>query len=438
MDSHIFIIREIKRNKQTIFGIECPEIFDILYTENRQKRLAQEIAIGKIVPEILKMLNVRPDIVWLNESHTSLAIPQIREDPYFEGTRNFFTIHTPEQAGMERFYDYRFDHNMVADPEKYRSIFVQNNTLDLTWAAMVLSDAVSAVSREHAETTKKMFSQFRSKIFGIRNGTDSHFWTYPLLKEELDKNPDLSERKLLEIHNGARLVALEFIAQKSGIRLDTLKPTVWFVRRFSGYKNLYPMLKDILPAVCAERGERIRTEIGEFEGLGMQIVSAGRAAETDNECLWWMSEFTRLTRENLKNRFVFIPEYTLDLLQMGAWGADVWLATPKLGREACGTGDQRAQINGIPVITSRTGGPMEYLEEYDEKNESGSGFFIEPYTPAGLYQKLKIFSKIWYEWQNKKSVSYPKIKHNSFLKGRELDIKFMLAEYKKIFERLMF
>ncbi|KKU15363.1 hypothetical protein A3A20_01760 [Candidatus Wolfebacteria bacterium RIFCSPLOWO2_01_FULL_45_19] len=416
---------------QDVFGLSHPEIFDVLYTDDRQKRLLQEVLLAIVVPRMLKAANFAPDVVWLNESHTALIIPHLKEDPFFARTKILFTTHTPVQAGMEKFYDYNFDKLELAH-QLYRDAFINNGVLDLTRGAMVLSDAVNAVSEEHREVTKRMFSGFADKITGIRNGSDARFWTHKSTSYLVNRKIIIELDDLMEIHAQARGEVLALANKLSGLALSEKKPTAWFVRRFAGYKNLYPMLEPILPAICAERGSYVNTNLGVLEGLGMQIVGAGVAPETDGYCLGWMSEFTRLARDVFQGRFAFIPQYTTELLQAGAWGSDVWLATPEPGLEACGTSDQRAILNGIPVITSRTGGPMEYLEEFNPESANGCGFFIDPYNSRTLYEKLRIFSSLWYAWKEQGDERYPTLKLNAFGKRHELDIVTCLEKYKQL------
>lgn len=430
-------IYHIKRGngKVEIFGLERNDIFDLIYTEDRRQRLRQEILMGKVPIQILKKMRVKPDIIWLNESHTALAIPEIREDPYFEGTKALFTIHTPEQAGMEKFWDFRFD-DLKIDASKYYDIFVKGGILDLTWASAVLSDRMNAVSREHAETTKKMFSQFKSKIIGIKNGTDRDFWLSERIKS-LGEN--FSATELERIHQIDKKESIEIIKKRSGIGLDASKPTIWWVRRIAEYKNQYPMLKDIISAICGQRGTFIETPLGRLECLGIQMICAGRAAETDNNCLYWIEEFNQWSRcRDLAGKFVFLPAYDLELLKIGALGCDMWLCTPKPFREACGTSDQRAIINGNPVLTAKTGGTGEYIKEFDALTGKGNGFFIDPYNPLTLYQKLKMVSDIYYSWREKDDSLWLKLKMNAFRTGKSLDVAFMVQNYKKrIFDTLI-
>lgn len=420
--SDTILVFPLRRDHRFLYGLFSPIFFDILYTEDRWQRLLGEIAFPAGVAETCRHLNFRPDILWWQESHTTLAATH----PYFEKTKKLFTIHTPEMAGMERFYGQRFE--TLGIPEHYRSIFAKNDMLDFTAAAMELADVVTAVSAEHAQTTKEMFPQHAKKIVGIRNGTDRRFWLDPYLPEK-----SVSKEKLLAAHKGARREALKVIERRSGIKLDTGKPTAWFVRRLAMYKNLHPMLTPILHAITAERG----TMVNGLDGLGMQIVGAGMTAETDNECLRWIADWIRIARDELAGRFVLLNAYDVELLKQGAWGSDVWLVTPEPKKEACSTSDQRATINGVPVATSKTGGMREYIEEFDSATGLGNGFFIEPYEPKALYEKLRIFSNLWYEWHEHRRGPYPDLKYNAFRSGSKLDIQTMLEKYSEIFEKML-
>ena len=125
-------------------------------------------------------------------------------------------------------------------------------------------------------------------------------------------------------------------------------------------------------------------------------------------------------------------------MRIGAWGSDVWLVTPEPKREACGTSDQRAVINGIPVITTKTGGMAEYIQEFNPENGEGNGFFIDPYNARTLYEKLKLFSTFWYKWHNDNGDNpYSRLKLNAFNSGRALDIRLTLKKYRRLFIKLI-
>jgi len=421
-------VREIQRGGCKVFGLES-NIFNILYVADRWQRFQQEVLLGHAVAAVLKRLNIKPDIVWLQEGHTVVTIPALKKDPYFAETKFLFTTHTPAPEGMEKFPgDNNWFNELKIDQKIYHSIFVRNGVIDMTRAAMILADAVNAVSLEHMEVVKKMFPEFASKIIGIRNGSDRDLWLSPHLKE---LNEEFSLSTFLNAQQSAKKDLLRFLVEKTGIRFDLQKPVLGWVRRIAWYKQQYPILAPIIKAICAERGERIDTPLGKLEGLGFQVFSAGRAHESDSTCLGWMAEFQNwMDNPLLSGKFIFLPEYSFKLLRLGAQGCDVWLSCPLPEWEACGTSDQRAAINGRVNLTTKAGGAKEYIVE------GNNGFFIEPYEPRTVYNKLKIISDLYYTWIEKNGKQWPNICRASFEAGKSLDILPMIEKYKKIFESL--
>lgn len=422
--------REINRGGSTVLGIWAPEIYNFLYTPDRWQRLQQEVILGHAVSAILEKLNIKPDIIWLNEGHTAIAIPAVKENPFFAGTKKFlFTTHTPVPEGMEKFYGDWFG-ELKINSEKYYSVFVKDGMVDMTRAAMILSDQVNAVSQEHAEITKQMFPEFARKIIGITNGSSRKLW----LSSHLKESGKIAKSQFLQAQQSAKKELIKFIEGKTGKKFDPEKPIFAWVRRIAWYKQQHPMLVQIIQAICAERGEIIETSLGKLEGLGMQVFSAGRAHESDSHCLGWMAEF-----ENWQHQiynFVFLSQYAFELLKIAADGCDVWFSCPLPAWEACGTSDRRATINGRVNLATRAGGAKEYIKEYNPVTGEGNGFFLEPYEPITVYRKLRIISDLYYSWKEKGDNRWPKLTQAAFEAGKSLDVTQMIEQYEKVFEKL--
>ncbi|MDP3963871.1 MAG: glycogen/starch synthase [bacterium] len=421
---------DLSQNSQKSFGIASPA-FEVLYVSDRKRRLIMELVYGQAVPKFLKEIGFRPDVFWPNESHTAFTLPYARQDPFFGDFATLFTIHTPEEAGLEKFYGERYE--SLDLPKGYLDTFVHNGVIDLARAAMIFSDTVNAVSREHGDVTRRMFPEYAEKITHVTNGTDIRFWRNPHLAHHAGYGSSVSDDALMHAHTLMREQSLRFVEDRTGAKLDPAKPVAWFVRRFAQYKNLHPFLSPILSAVCADRGTRIATEFGELAGLGMQVVGAGRAPETDRECMWWMQDFGRVASNGLRGSFAFMPDYRLDILLAGVQGADLWIVTPEPGREACGTSDRDAAHNGIPSVASCTGGMKEWMTEFNANSYEGNGFFINPYNPRTLYEKMRTFSDLWYAWREHGDQAYVRLKQNVLQASPALDIRPALAEYEKLF-----
>lgn len=473
------------------------KVFDELYTDNRLNRYAQEIVFGKAAYQLLKnKLKLAPDILHLNEAHTVVAAVQVRADVdgFFKKTAIAYTNHTLVPAGLERFSPDEILHQLLTDqglppdqiaqqvrersyqetilhrmiheigiPEdrrnQYETIFLRTldgrTIVDYCHAAFQLADVINAVSTEHASATERLFralypDDFNKKVVPILNGSGKTWINSELLAlQERNERPD--EDTLFGIHERGKKRALDYVRQKTSIQLDPKKPTAWAVRRITGYKSQYPLLRFIVYPMCASRDTEITKEglekwwddniveskyaeygIPEMKanilnmlfpdgkekthGLGMQLVLGGPGYEMS-----WVQNFIKWTYDikELSGNVVFVPGSTATLLEMQAIGADICINMPQPLKEACGTSDQRTGLNGGVNIAIEGAGPVEWMTEYDEDAETGSGFFIGPYTrqtaqglesdfdafykegPRDLYGKLAICSRLFYKEEQK-------------------------------------
>lgn len=413
------------------YGILQKEIFDELYTADRGNRLSQEVLLGHVSVAVIKQLKIKPDIIWIQEGHSSIIVPVAKEDAYFKNTKYLFTTHTPVPEGMEKFFGDRFHELKIH--EKYHYVFVKDGVIDMTRASMILADKVNAVSEEHFEQTKKMFPEFINKITWVTNGSSRDLWLSPCIK----KYKDINFVQLEKIHLKNKNELCEFLQKKSGILLDIQKPILSWVRRIAWYKQQNPMLAPIIDAICAERNEIVSTPLGRLNGLGFQVFGAGQAHESDSTCLGWMADFHNWMTDKQKGKSIFLPQYGMELLQRAAWGSDVWFSCPLPGMEACGTSEMRATENGVPVLTTYGGGAREYIEEYNMVTGEGNGFFIEPYQPISAYYKLKFISDLYYDYILNGNNRWLMLKHHTFKTGKKLDVLPMIEKYEKIFEELL-
>lgn len=430
-------VRPINRAGITIYGLEHRDIFRELYAADRGERLTQEVILGHAVPAVLKKLGIKPDIFWMQEGHTAIVMPIVLEEPFFDKKRFLFTTHTPVPEGMEKFFVNDFPFDKLKIHGKYYNTFVHNGFIDMTRASMILAHKVNAVSREHECVTKNMFPEFCGKITGITNGSDRDLWLSPRLKGFENTN-NITTTTMTWAHKHDKQDFIDFIARETGKKLDPQKPILGWVRRLAWYKQQCPMLAPIIDAICADKGTFIEVPcLGRLEGLGFQHFGAGRAHESDSDRMLWMGEFHNWMEQRFNGKFVFIPKYSLELLQRAAWGSDVWFSCPKPGMEACGTSEERAMINGVPDITTRSGGAAEYLREWSYINCTGNGFFIDPYQSIFLYFKLKQASDLYYDWVLNGNDRWLKLRMNAYETGKTLDIVPMIEKYETIFEKLL-
>ena len=426
-------VLDINEGSAKIHGLVSPSL-DFLYTLDRWQRLRQEVVFGKTIPVLLKSLGLKPDIILANESHTAVAISEIKEDPDFKGTKIVFAIHTKHGAGLEKFPEQWFDESGIR--QDHRSIFVRDGCIDFAAAAADLADGIITVSDEFCQIVKEeIFPKHCRKTVGVRNGSNRGTWLSARLKKAEESGENIDLLKLWTIHQADKKELLDFVKQKTGAVFCMTKPLVGWVRRITDFKNQLPMLSQIIKAVCAERGEMVQTSLGSLSGLGMQMFCAGTASADDYRS--WIETFHRWTKDPvLRGDFAFLEEYNFELLKMT--GYDLWLHCPWPGWEACGTSTPRHYMSGEPALTTRTGGDMEFVQEFDPKTGQGNGFYIDPYEPMTVYQKLKVYSDIYYDWQEYGIPTLLTLNKNAYETGKTLDITDMIKEYQeKVFAPLL-
>ncbi len=434
--SYSIKVYKIMRAEVPVYLLYNEEVFNVLYSSDRKQRLLQEVIVGKSILKLMDKIKLHIDFIHLNEAHTVTAACYIKEIEKYQNIPILFTTHTPVAAGMEKYPAEWFEYLDL--PEKYRELFTKNPgdpVIDFTLAALRISSITNGVSREHAEVTKNMFLDYRDKIVGITNGS-SLYWQ----AEELRNPEDITPEKLWEAHLKYKKKALKDASMRlkdslnMDIEFDLNKPIVGLFRRIVDYKQQYPILKDIIHAVCAERGDKVQTPLGELDGLGLQVFVAGFAHPTDNERKEWIHQFIEwTTSESLKGKFAFLSGYGEILLRHGARGYDIWVSCPVKDLEACGTSDQRAALNGNLNISTVTGGAREYLVELNPETETGSAMFIDPYSSGTLYRKLEIASHLIYDCITGENDTYKKVMLNSYKAGMTMTIENMAKKYAQDF-----
>src|SRR3989338_6213335 len=424
----------VNRGGTICYLLKSPTVFDVIYTDNRVHRYTQEIVFGKAAYQLLKTLRIIPDILHLNEAHTVVAAALVRADEEFRKTAIVYTNHTIVPAGLEIFREGEVQADVrrmyyqlglpAANHRDYQSAFLRpNGVVDFCHAASELADVINGVSREHANITEELFKtmygkNFPIEVLGVLNGSGKS-WKNPRLLEIEKGNRLAAEDELWEIHEQGKQDAFAEVKARTGITLDANKPTIWVIRRIVEYKSQYFMLRFIVRLLCAEPTERFSRERlkalwlkdtpdlkntyhkqlveqvldnlfagqEELHGSGMQMVVGGVEYEQ-----FWVEEFKRWAK--IIPGFVYVPDADIKLLRMQAIGADICVNMPRPLEEASGTSEKRNSHNGGVNIALRGAGFAEWITDYNEATQEGSGFLFGPYTilkPEGLVADLDVF-----------------------------------------------
>lgn len=399
-----------------------PHLRDItyeLYATDREKRIQQELVLGIGGVKALKLLGKSAKIYHFNDGHSAFAIigrlQDLTQDKNFSFSEakaiirasTVFTTHTPVIAGNENFstdlvkkylrpavtdMGLNFD-----DVAKLGYVDEKTNVFWLTAFAMRFSRYINGVSKQHAQTSKKIWSQIFPQtptveipIIAIKNGVHMSWISPPITDlfnrylgpdyiycEKKDgiwqKIYDIPDDELWEEHRRNKKDLINFVRRPTPERkiargyshakthpfaqsLNIEHLTIVFARRFAGYKRPLLILKD------KDRFKEILTN----SKKPVQMIFAGKAHPADQQCKNMIKEILDFAREyQVEEKVIFLENYDINIARHLCWGADLWLNNPAPYMEASGTSGVKAAMNGVLHLSTLEGW---WPEGYNHKN----------------------------------------------------------------------
>ena len=373
-----------------------------LYGGGSELRLKQELLLGGGGWMLLEALGIKPDVCHLNEGHAAFAVLE-RAHSYMKETGvsfphalavtrtgNVFTTHTAVDAGFDRFApELVYEHSTVlaerlgittnellalgrANPDD------DSEPFNMAYLAIRGSASVNAVSRLHAEVSRRLFQPLFPRfperevpVGHVTNGIHVPTWDSAgadtlwtemcgkgLWRSDLCDTAErfraVDDERLWSMRNSSRAVLVEYardrlVRQEAGhdaspLQLEearsVLDPdvlTLGFARRFATYKRPTLLLYD------RERFARILTN----PQRPVQLVLAGKAHPQDKPGQALVREWIEFARRpDIRPHVVFLADYDMLLAQHLLAGVDVWINTPKRPWEACGTSGMKVLVNG--------------------------------------------------------------------------------------------
>lgn len=328
-----------------------------LYENNEETRIAQEIVLGIGGFKILEALKRKVDIYHLNEGHAvTLAFSLYNKFGDVQKVREHmvFTTHTPEKAGNE-------EHNVQLlakmgffdglSVEKVQEITeIKDDHFSLTLAALRLSKIANSVSKIHQEVSNEMWSNYPNiaKIINITNAQNRRFWADKTLIRALDEHEDY---EIIARKKHLKRILFDMVADQTGKMFDPDILTLVWSRRFVEYKR---------PGLIKYDMERFKRLVGR-DDRPIQVIWAGKPYPMDSNAINIFNELIYHSK-SLK-RIAVLFRYELSLSQMLKKGADVWLNTPRITREASGTSGMSACMNGAVHFSIADGWHPEFAKE---------------------------------------------------------------------------
>lgn len=347
-----------------------------LYGGDRYYRLSQEIILGIGGIRMLDSLGYRNiNKYHMNEGHSALLIIELlrkthrrggetEEDHYdIQSVKDkcVFTTHTPIAAGHDAFDVALFQKLLGGYIPKFAlDRAIHDGMVNMTLLALNFSTYINGVAKRHGEVTREMFPGYI--IDEITNGIHPQTWISPPFKALFDKympewmrDPftiryalSIPKDEILEAHMQAKIQLLDEVQNRTGIRLDPLRFTIGYARRFTEYKRPDLILQDI------DRLKQVADIVGDI-----QVIFSGKAHVHDYRGKELIKKIIQTSRSvndmNARIKMVFLPDYDMHLARKLVSGCDIWLNTPQRPLEASGTSGMKAALNGVPQASTLDG-----------------------------------------------------------------------------------
>lgn len=329
-----------------------------LYDSNKETRLKQEMVLGIAGFRLLEMLHFEPSIVHMNEGHSALLLLEIIRHEMQKHKVGFtdalelasrhvvFTNHTLLAAGNEIYSNDLFTLML----ERYASELEVpvseiaalgeikgSDSFSMALFALRLAGKINAVSRLHAQEAKKTWVDFSA--VAVTNGIHIPSWD-----TVLDTN------LLIQKHKENKNNLISYIREETGNPWNENEMIIGWARRMVRYKR---------PLALFENIQRLVKMIKSTTPF--RIVLSGIAHQGDSQGRELVQMLEQLIQVEFPDRAVYLPNYSVGLAKILTTGCDVWLNTPVIGSEACGTSGMKACLNGVLPVSTRDG----WMDEVD-------------------------------------------------------------------------
>jgi len=321
-----------------------------LYAMDKEIRIKQEMVLGIGGFRFLKAIGISPSIYHLNEGHSAFLSFELASEVMKRQSVDFleaqelakrkivFTNHTLVAAGHDIFENEFFslmlsayaNESGIAVSELLSSGAIGGvNSFSMTKLALSSAGKINVVSRLHFEYAAKLWPDF--PIFPITNGIFIPRWDRVKNENQIWRNHQKNKNELLK-----------FIYQRFGIQWLENELLIGWARRIVKYKRplfLFEKIDEFLKVV--QNAPR-----------PVRVLYSGNPHPEDEDGLMMVEMLKKLSLGKLKNHLLYLDLYDTEVAKLMTSGCDLWLNTPLIGFEACGTSGMKAALNGVlPVST---------------------------------------------------------------------------------------
>lgn len=328
-------------------------ITDQLYASSKEMRFKQEMVLGLGGLRLLEALQISPVGYHLNEGHSALLALEIaryemakHKCSFQEGLDNtkqhiFFTNHTLTAAGNDTFNadlasallsGFAKELQVPVSEIINLGLIAGSGIFSMTLLALRMAGKINAVSQIHAKKAAVIWKDY--PMIPITNGVNIKTWDNILTKEKIWAKHQRNKRALLE-----------FIRAVTGVRWDENTLLLGWARRIVGYKR---------PLALFDNLEQFKN-LAVSSDRPVRVVISGLSHQNDAEGLAILEQIRKIVTADLKGVVVYLPGYRISSAKLLVSGCDVWLNTPVVGFEACGTSGMKAALNGVLPCSTADG-----------------------------------------------------------------------------------
>ncbi len=362
--------------------ISDQKITEALYAPDKEVRLKQEMVLGIGGTRFLHALGIHPALYHANEGHSGLLAFELIAHEMEHHQIDFqtavkmaqrrlvFTNHTLVPAGDEVFSNdlvstlltkYSQDTQIPVTDLVALGLIKDSSLFSLTMLCLRMSCTANAVSRLHATKAKETWTEH--PMIQITNGIYIPRW---------DKLHTEDPKEIWSQHQKNKQLLLDHIQKITGVTWSPDVLLAGWARRLVSYKRPLTALEDIQSLLTLARSD-----------TPIRIVFSGKIPEHDSESHKYLEQIQNLSQNELRDILVFLPGYDLNVAQLLTAGCDIWLNTPTVGFEACGTSGMKAALNGVLPVSTRDGW-------VDEVDLYGSGWVLDStQTSQDLISQLR-------------------------------------------------
>jgi glycogen phosphorylase len=155
----------------------------------------------------------------------------------------------------------------------------------------------------------------------------------------------IQNEELWKKHQENKKELLDLIKNETGQEWSENDLMIGWARRMVGYKR--PM------SLFANTEQLMR--LLKDRKRPLKIVLSGFAHESDSDGAEMLDKLQKMIESVFKGFVVYLPNYNLKVAKVMTAGCDVWLNTPVVGFEACGTSGMKACLNGVLPCSTKDG-----------------------------------------------------------------------------------